>query len=187
MDSRVPRWPRLLLGCYPMRLLARGFMTLGSLFGRLVSFVRVRALFPNNPDVVCHWTTEVKCPENVTLGKNVVIGTDCVIGASAPIYLGDDVLLSPGAMVETGTSDISTPIPYAKLSKPIRIERGVWLGARSIVLAGVTIGENSIVAAGVVVRKNVPANSFVTGERARVQGFEADDAFDVVTRDSQGR
>ncbi len=39
------------------------------------------------------------------------------------------------------------------MAKPIRIERGVWLGARVIVLGGVTIGANSIVAAGTVVRK----------------------------------
>jgi acetyltransferase-like isoleucine patch superfamily enzyme len=153
-------------------MIARGMMVVGSLTGRLCSFVRTRALFPKNPDVVCSWTTEVKCPENITLGTNVVIGTECTIGAQAPIFIGDDVLFSKGVIVETGSADISTPLPYAKMAKPIRIERGVWLGARVIVLGGVTIGANSIVAAGTVVRKSVPPNSFVVGERARHQRFD---------------
>ena len=167
--------PRRVLGSAIPRMIARGVMVVGSLIGRLCSFVRARALFPNNPDVVCSWTTEVKCPENITLGTNVVIGTECTIGAQAPIFIGDDVLFSKGVIVETGTADISTPPPYEKMATPIRIERGVWLGARVIVLGGVTIGANSIVAAGTVVRKSVPPNSFVVGERAHHQRFDGGD------------
>ena len=166
--------PRRVLGSAVPRIIAHAVMNVGSLIGRLSSFVRARALFPKNPDVTCSWTTEVKYPENITFGTNVVIGTECTIGAAAPIFIGDDVLLSKGVIVETGTADISTPPPYARMAKPIRIERGVWLGARVIVLGGVTIGANSIVAAGTVVRKSVPPNSFVVGERANSQRFAAD-------------
>jgi acetyltransferase-like isoleucine patch superfamily enzyme len=146
-------------------------VALGHNAGRLCSFARARYLFPNSPDVICHWSTEVKCAENVTLGERVIIGSDCTIGAAAPIYIGDDVLLSKGVFIDTGTADISTPVPYAKMAKAIRIERGVWLGAYSMVLAGVTVGEYSIIAAGVVVRKNVPAGTFVIDERPRMQSF----------------
>jgi acetyltransferase-like isoleucine patch superfamily enzyme len=162
---------RFLLGTAPSRAIARGVVfTVGQL-GRIASYSRARMLFPDVPDVVCHWSTEVKYPKNITLGKRVVIGTGCTIGAASPIYLGDDVLLSKGVFVDTGTADISTPPPYARMSKPIRIEKGVWLGAYSMVMAGVTIGENSIVAAGVIVRKNVPPGSFVVDERPRIQSF----------------
>ena len=175
--TRVPNrgsLPRQILGSAIPRLIARAVMRLGELAGRLCSFVRARALFPNNPDLVCSWTTEVKYPENITLGTNVVIGTDCTIGAGAPVFIGDDVLLSKGVVIETGTADFSTPAPYKRMAKPIRIERGVWLGTRAVVLGGVTIGANSIVAAGTVVRKSVPPNSFVVGERAVHQPFETD-------------
>jgi acetyltransferase-like isoleucine patch superfamily enzyme len=155
----------------PMRALVRGAIAIGRNVGRMASYSRARALFPDAPDVVCHWSTEVKCPQNVSLGKRVVIGTHCTIGAAAPIYLGDDVLLSKGVFIDTGTADISTSPPYAKMARAIRIERGVWLGAYSMVLAGVTIGENSVVAAGVIVRKSVAAGSFVVDERPRVQSF----------------
>ena len=162
---------RRLISATPSRLITRAVIAVGFNLGRISSYARARMLFPESPDVVCHWSTEVKYPENITLGKRVVIGTECTIGAVAPVYIGDDVLFSKGVFVDTGTADISTPPPYAKLSKPIRIERGVWLGAYSMVMAGVTIGENSIVAAGVIVRKSVPAGSFVVDERPRVQSF----------------
>jgi maltose O-acetyltransferase len=162
---------RRFLASAAIRAVARAVMTIGRNLGSLASYARARALFPDAPDVVCHWSTEVKCPQNITLGKRIVIGTECTIGAAAPIYLGDDVLLSKGVFLDTGTADISTSPPYAKMAKAIRIERGVWLGAYSMVLAGVTIGENSVVAAGVIVRKSVAAGSFVVDERPRVQSF----------------
>ena len=143
----------------------------GRMMGRLASYCRARALFPNAPDLVMHWTTEVKYPRNITLGKRVVIGSHCTIGAGAPVSIGDDVLLSKGVFVDTGTADISTPLPYERMVKPITIGAGVWLGAYSRVMAGVTIGENSIVAAGVTVRKNVPRDSLVSDASPRVQSF----------------
>ena len=41
--------------------------------------------------------------------------------------------------------------------KPIIIGRGVFIGARAIILKGVTIGDRAIVGAGAVVTKDVPA------------------------------
>jgi acetyltransferase-like isoleucine patch superfamily enzyme len=167
----MKRLAATILGSWLVRSLTRLVIGFGRLAGRLASYCRARALFPNNPDVICHWTTEVKCPENVVLGRRVVIGSHCTIGASAPVTLGDDVLLSKGVFIDTGTADISTPLPYRRFSKPITIGAGVWLGAYARVMAGVTIGENSIIAAGVTVRKNVPSNAFVVDEKPRVQSF----------------
>lgn len=167
----LKRLARVAFGSWPIRAFTRLIMTIGRQLGRMASYCRARALFPNNPDTVCHWTTEVKGPGNITLGRRVVIGSHCTIGASAPVFLGDDVLLSKGVFIDTGTADISTPPPYERLSKPISIGAGVWLGAYARVMAGVTIGENSIVAAGVTVRKNVPRDSFVVDEKPRIQSF----------------
>jgi maltose O-acetyltransferase len=166
MDNKLFRF---LLGSFVARMITRLVVLIGEQFTRLANYARTRMLFPQSDDVVCSWTTEVKYPQNITLGKRVVIGTHCTIGASAPIYIGDDVLFSKGVFVDTGTADISTPPPYAKMKRPIRIEKGVWLGAYSMVMAGVTIGENSIIAAGTIVRKSVPPGSFVVSERPRVQ------------------
>lgn len=44
----------------------------------------------------------------------------------------------------------------------------MWVGGSCVILAGVTIGDNSIVAAGSVVTKNVPANTIVVGNLAKI-------------------
>ena len=56
----------------------------------------------------------------------------------------------------------------AAIGKPIVIERGVWIAAGAIIIGGVTVGEYSVVAAGSVVTKDVPANTLVGGNPARV-------------------
>ncbi|PQO43902.1 acyltransferase [Blastopirellula marina] len=43
-----------------------------------------------------------------------------------------------------------------------------FIGGRSIILPGVTVGDGSIVAAGAVVTKDVPPNSIVAGNPAKV-------------------
>ena len=54
------------------------------------------------------------------------------------------------------------------IAKPIVIERNVWIAAGATIIGGVTVGENSVVAAGSVVTKNVPPNTLVGGNPARV-------------------
>jgi acetyltransferase-like isoleucine patch superfamily enzyme len=54
------------------------------------------------------------------------------------------------------------------IAKPIVIERNVWIAAGATIIGGVTVGENSVVAAGSVATKNVPPNTLVGGNPARV-------------------
>jgi acetyltransferase-like isoleucine patch superfamily enzyme len=54
------------------------------------------------------------------------------------------------------------------ICKPVKIGNGVWIGANVTILPGVTVGENAVIAAGAVVTKDVPANSIVGGNPARV-------------------
>ena len=50
----------------------------------------------------------------------------------------------------------------------VTIGNGVWIGARAIILPGVTIGDRALVAAGAVVTRDVPADTLVGGNPARV-------------------
>ena len=52
--------------------------------------------------------------------------------------------------------------------KGVKIENGVWIGTRAVILDGVKIGKNSIVAAGSVVTKDVPEFAIVAGVPAKV-------------------
>ena len=62
------------------------------------------------------------------------------------------------------------------IGKPIVIERNVWIAAGATVIGGVTVGENAVVAAGSVVTRDVPPNSFVGGNPARVIRSIGDEA-----------
>jgi acetyltransferase-like isoleucine patch superfamily enzyme len=54
-----------------------------------------------------------------------------------------------------------------KLQRTI-IKRGASIGSGVAILSNTTIGENAIVGAGSVVTKDVPANSIVAGNPAKV-------------------
>jgi galactoside O-acetyltransferase/maltose O-acetyltransferase len=54
------------------------------------------------------------------------------------------------------------------LAKPVVIEDGCWVGLGAMILPGITVGRGSVVAAGSVVASEVPANSYVEGNPARV-------------------
>ena len=48
------------------------------------------------------------------------------------------------------------------------VKKGASIGSNSTILSKVTIGENSIVGAGSVVTRDVPPNTIVAGNPARV-------------------
>ena len=54
------------------------------------------------------------------------------------------------------------------VAKPIVIERNAWIAANVTIIGGVTVGENSVVAAGSVVTNDVPPNTLVGGNPAKV-------------------
>lgn len=57
---------------------------------------------------------------------------------------------------------------------PIIIGRNCWIGTNSRICKGVTIGDNAVVAACSVVTKDVPANSIVAGNPAKVVKTDID-------------
>lgn len=135
-------------------------------YGRLVAYSRIYLNWPGKR-VVADYSTIVKFPERITMGEDVWIGSDVSLGAYAGIELADRVRISHGAFIETGSLDLSGDVPYEHVGKPIKIGRGVWIGAHAIILGGVTIGEQAVVAAGALVLKDVPANAVVGGNPAR--------------------
>ena len=50
----------------------------------------------------------------------------------------------------------------------VRIGKGVTIGMNSTIRGGVTIGDFSLVGAGAVVLEDVPANTIVAGNPARI-------------------
>ena len=48
------------------------------------------------------------------------------------------------------------------------VKRGATIGSGATLLGGITVGENAIVGAGSVVTKDVPPNTIVAGNPARI-------------------
>lgn len=110
-------------------------------------------------------------PKGIRLGTNVAINEGVFLLGRTGITIGNDVVLSARCMLmDAGLSlDEGGPmVERAHADKPITLEDGVWIGAGAIILAGVTIGANSVVGAGSVVTRNVPPNTLVAGNPARV-------------------
>lgn len=135
---------------------------------RVWSSLRFKALVrgARGPNA-CHWTTEIKYPDNIHLGAHVAIGPGCTLGAMSPITIGSYVRISKGAVIETAGLDLSTGRPHQHRAKPIVIQDGAWIGSNAIVLGGVTIGENAIIGAGAVVTRDVAANAIIVGAATR--------------------
>lgn len=57
---------------------------------------------------------------------------------------------------------------YYELAFPVKIGNNVWIGGKAVICPGVTIGDNVVVGAGAVVVKDVPSNSVVAGNPAKV-------------------
>jgi len=89
------------------------------------------------------------------------------------IHIGDNVMIGSGAHIYVRNhrfDHVNTPIIDQGYypSKSVTIHNGAWIGANVIILPGVTIGENSVVGAGSVVTKNVPSQTVVAGNPAKI-------------------
>jgi acetyltransferase-like isoleucine patch superfamily enzyme len=54
------------------------------------------------------------------------------------------------------------------IRKPVIIGKNCFIGANSMILPGVTIGDEVVVAAGAIVTKDIPHNTIVAGNPARI-------------------
>jgi len=146
----------------------RLILTFNQKFSALISHLKFKALIKDSQKKSsCHWTVEIKYGENIKVGYHTAIGPYSCLGAKSKITIGSYVRISRGVIIETAGLDLSQPVPYPHISKPIIIEDGVWIASNAIILGGVTIGANSIIGAGAVVSKNVQPNSIMVGQPLR--------------------
>ncbi|MCY9806717.1 DapH/DapD/GlmU-related protein [Lentilactobacillus senioris] len=105
---------------------------------------------------------------NTHLGKHIFINTGVTFTDLGGIYIGDNVLIGPGASLLSVNHPLDPAQRHQLELQVIHVKKNAWIGAGSRILPGVTVGENAVVGAGVVVTKDVPANMVVAGVPAKV-------------------
>lgn len=135
----------------------------------------------------CEIGDETKIGAFVEIQKNAKVGKRCKI--SSHTFVCEGVTIEDNVFVGHNVAFINDTFPRATADGQLQTEkdwkveqtlvkRGASIGSGVTVLCNVTIGENAIVGAGSVVTKDVPANTIVAGNPARLiryiaQGAEA--------------
>jgi len=126
----------------------------------------------------CEIGDNTKIGSFVEVQKGAKIGRNCKISSQTFICEGvtieDDVFIGhnvtfindmfPRATVEGG--ELQTEKDWVCI--PTLIKKGVSVGSSVTLLAGITVGERAIIGAGSVVTKDVPPDTIVAGNPARV-------------------
>ena len=107
--------------------------------------------------------------DEIRVGHNVFVNQNCTFYDLGGLDIADDVMIGPNVSIITAGHPLEPSLRRAAtIGKPIVIGRNVWIAAGATIIGGVTVGENSVVAAGSVVTKDVPPNTLVGGNPARV-------------------
>ncbi|GAA4463463.1 putative colanic acid biosynthesis acetyltransferase [Nibrella saemangeumensis] len=107
----------------------------------------------------------IKYPWFLQLGDHVWIGENVWIDNLSPVTIGSHVCISQGAMLLTGNHDYRSPA-FDLTTKPIVLEDGVWIGARSVVCPGVTCHSHAVLAVGSVATRPLEAYGIYQGNPA---------------------
>lgn len=117
------------------------------------------------------WRVRFHKMRGINIGKNVYIGYDVIFDRIHPEYITINDYAEIGDRCIISAHQRGNPLlrdQYPRTVKPVKIERGVNIFPGSIIIQGVTIGEMAVVGTGSVVLWDVPPNSVVSGNPAKV-------------------
>ena len=126
----------------------------------------------------CSIDDNTKVGTFVEIQKNAFIGKNCKI--SSHTFICEGVHIEDNVFIGHNVTFINDKFPRSTNSdgkmqdesdwKVVEtyIRKGASIGSSTTILCGITVGENAIVGAGSVVTKDVPANTVVAGNPARI-------------------
>jgi putative colanic acid biosynthesis acetyltransferase WcaF len=107
----------------------------------------------------------IKYPWRLIIGDHSWVGERAWIDNMEDVVIGDHVVISQGAYLCTGNHDWSDPgMPLSP--RPIRVERGAWVGAFAKVGPGVTVAAESVLVLGAVCARDTDPGIVYRGNPA---------------------
>lgn len=107
----------------------------------------------------------IKYPWLLAIGDYSWIGEDVWIDNLAQVTIGLNCCISQGALLLCGNHNFRSET-FDLIVKPITIEDGAWVGAKSVVCPGVTVKEDAIITVGSVATKSLDAATIYQGNPA---------------------
>ncbi|HEX8549908.1 MAG TPA: acyltransferase [Cytophagaceae bacterium] len=108
----------------------------------------------------------------VKLEKNVILGPYVVMYGHGGIEIGEKTMIAMHTVIVSSNHTIPAHgkdiFGEPDIKMPVKIGRGVWIGANCTILGGVSIGDGVVIGAGAVVTKDLPPYSIAIGNPARV-------------------
>lgn len=126
----------------------------------------------------CQIGENTKIGAFVEIQKNVTVGKNCKVSSHS--FICEGVTIEDNVFIGHGVTFINDSYPRAtatdgqlQTEKDWKVEqtlvrKGASIGSGATVLSNVIIGENAIVGAGSVVTREVPPNTIVVGNPAKV-------------------
>ena len=106
----------------------------------------------------------IRYPWKLRLGDHSWLA-DCYIDNLDMVIIGKHVCISQQAMLMTGNHDYKSRT-FDLMTKPIIIEDGVWIGAKSLVAPGVRVATHAVLTAGSTAVRNLDAYVIYQGNPA---------------------
>ena len=126
----------------------------------------------------CEIGDESRIGTFVEIQRNVRVGKRCKIQSHS--FICEGVTIEDEVMISHGVMFINDPEPAAVNEDgnlktaadwtcvPTLVKRGAAIGSNATILCGVTIGERALIGAGAVVTKDVPPDTVVVGNPAKI-------------------
>ncbi|HEX2899244.1 MAG TPA: WcaF family extracellular polysaccharide biosynthesis acetyltransferase [Bacteroidia bacterium] len=112
--------------------------------------------------VIVKHRVNVKFPWNLEIGDHCWIGEAVWIENQGKVTIGSNCCLSQGVVLMTGNHDYKK-VTFDLMVKPIVLEDGVWLGARSTVTPGVTCHSHAVLGVGAVTNRDLDSYTVYAG------------------------
>ena len=113
-----------------------------------------------DPALIIGDRTSINYQTIISVARRVSIGSDVMIAGNAQIFDNPSHPISPARRLAHESITLED-------TREVVIGDNVWIGSNALILRA-SIGSNSIVAAGSVVTKDVPPNTLVAGNPARL-------------------